>query len=361
MGALCATSALVVRAQQNAEAAKWLAELNSWRTEHAAAVSAPDGWLSLVALDWLKPNVNSVGSDPTNSIRIVGVSAKLARLREEYVQGAPFYLDEKGNSVPGNGPGNGDENRITITIMPPHGASGHGRGKYPADLMVDGEPLDPNADLLINMDDPGGSRIVGEKIPPPRSEEERKKGAWRPTVLTFGTLTMTVIHRGNNAALRVKDSNAPSRKNFHGLNWYAPNADYRVVGKWIPYSPIKKFSMSTVIGTTVQMPCPGAVEFTLQGKTFRLEPVVEDPDEGRLFFVMRDLSSDSAGKSYPAGRFLYTPYPDHGLDQPGQLVLDFNRLENPPCAYTGFATCPLPARSNRLAIALPVGEQRYHN
>lgn len=76
---------------------------------------------------------------------------------------------------------------------------------------------------------------------------------------------------------------------------------------------------------------------------------------------MRDLSSSSTGKSYPAGRFLYTPYPSHGLDQPGELWLDFNRLENPPCAYTAFATCPLPAKSNRLEIALPVGEQRYHN
>jgi len=42
-------------------------------------------------------------------------------------------------------------------------------------------------------------------------------------------------------------------------------------------------------------------------------------------------------------------------------VLDFNRLENPPCAYTPYSTCPLPPPGNRLPIPLPVGEQRYHN
>jgi hypothetical protein len=51
--------------------------------------------------------------------------------------------------------------------------------------------------------------------------------------------------------------------------------------------------------------------------------------------------------------------PDHGLDQPGSLTLDFNRLENPPCAYTVYATCPLPPVQNRLTVALQAGEKRY--
>jgi uncharacterized protein (DUF1684 family) len=51
--------------------------------------------------------------------------------------------------------------------------------------------------------------------------------------------------------------------------------------------------------------------------------------------------------------------PDHGLDKPGKLILDFNRLENPPCAYTAYATCPLPPQRNRLAVAIEAGEKRY--
>jgi uncharacterized protein (DUF1684 family) len=103
---------------------------------------------------------------------------------------------------------------------------------------------------------------------------------------------------------------------------------------------------------------PGAAEFTLAGKTFRIEPVLEDPAVAKLFFILRDTTSTSA--TYPACRFLYTAFPTGGLDKSGELVLDFNRLENPPCAYTQFSTCPLPPPGNRLLIALPVGEKRYH-
>jgi uncharacterized protein (DUF1684 family) len=105
------------------------------------------------------------------------------------------------------------------------------------------------------------------------------------------------------------------------------------------------------------MPAPGLAEFTLDGKTVQIEPVLEDPSSKELFFILRDATSHTT--TYQASRFLYTDFPDHGLDQPGSLVLDFNRLQNPPCAYTPYATCPLPPYINRLAISIPAGEQRY--
>jgi uncharacterized protein (DUF1684 family) len=104
---------------------------------------------------------------------------------------------------------------------------------------------------------------------------------------------------------------------------------------------------------------PGVAEFTLDGKAFRLEPILESPDDKDLFFILRDATSRT--ETYGAGRFLYTDLPDHGLNQPGELWLDFNRAENPPCAYTPFATCPLPPPQNRLQVAIPAGQQRYHD
>jgi uncharacterized protein (DUF1684 family) len=92
------------------------------------------------------------------------------------------------------------------------------------------------------------------------------------------------------------------------------------------------------------------VEFTLAGKTMRLEPVLSG---GRLFFVFRDLTSGKG--TYPAGRFLYADLP-----QDGKVTLDFNQAYNPPCAFTPFATCPLPLPQNRLPIALETGEKNYH-
>jgi hypothetical protein len=142
------------------------------------------------------------------------------------------------------------------------------------------------------------------------------------------------------------------------LKWFEPNHAYRVTAKWTPYVPAKNVSLLTLVGTEYSEPVPGFAEFTLQGKTFRLEPVLEDPNNTKLFFILRDTTSTET--TYPACRFLYTTFPTHGVDQPGELVLDFNHLENPPCAYTPYATCPLPPAGNRLPIALPVGEQRYH-
>jgi uncharacterized protein (DUF1684 family) len=118
-------------------------------------------------------------------------------------------------------------------------------------------------------------------------------------------------------------------------------------------------TIATLVGSSYEASIPGTAEFELGGKTYRLDPILENPAEPKLFFVLRDTTS--ASTTYGACRFLYTGFPDHGITQSGHLVLDFNRLENPPCAYTPYSTCPLPPRQNRLGIALPVGEQRYHD
>jgi hypothetical protein len=115
----------------------------------------------------------------------------------------------------------------------------------------------------------------------------------------------------------------------------------------------------TVLGTTTHLPAPGAAEFTLNGQVLRLEPVLEDPNATELFFILRDATSKST--TYGSGRFLYSELPDHGLSQPGEVWLDFNRLVNPPCAFTPYATCPLPPAQNRLSVPIPAGEQRYHD
>jgi hypothetical protein len=130
-----------------------------------------------------------------------------------------------------------------------------------------------------------------------------------------------------------------------------------LTAKWIPFVPQHTEKIPTIIGTTLDMPAPGLAEFTLDGKTIQIEPVLEDASSKELFFIIRDATSHTT--TYQSARFLYAQFPDHGLDQPGTIVLDFNRLQNPPCAYTPYATCPLPPYINRLAISIPAGEMRY--
>jgi uncharacterized protein (DUF1684 family) len=281
--------------------ASWQKDLAAWRAAHTADLLKPDGWLSLAGLEWLQPGDNSVGSAPDNKIHLAGGPAYLTVLHLE-----------------------GE----TVTLNPPPGG-------FPRDFLVAGVPAKPQS---------------------LRAEANNDKVSPR---LTIGTLNMYVIRREARFALRIKDSHSPYIVGFLGLKWYPPDAAYQVTAKWIPYSPHKTITLATLVGTSYDQPVPGAAEFTLAGKTFRLEPVLEDPAVAKLFFILRDTTS--AATTYAACRFLYTGFPTNGLDKPGELVLDFNRLENPPCAYTPFSTCPLPPPGNRLPIALPVGEQRYHD
>ena len=181
----------------------------------------------------------------------------------------------------------------------------------------------------------------------------------KPSTIAWRGLSLVVLKRGDRFVLRIKDANSPARAGFHGLNWYAPDPHLRVTARWVPFKPPLVEEIPTVIGTTLKLPAPGLAVFLIDGKVLHLEPVLEDPAGKTLFFILRDETSKTT--TYGGGRFLHTGLPDHGLDQPGSLTLDFNRLENPPCAYTNYATCPLPPEQNRLEVALEAGERRYES
>jgi uncharacterized protein (DUF1684 family) len=279
--------------------ASWKQELLDWRVKHVAELQKPDGWLSLAGLDWLAPGDNSFGGAADNKIHLAGAPPHLGVLQ---------LKDD------------------TVRLTEPAGG-------FPAGFLV------------------GGAAATAQEL---RTDADHDKHAVH---MTAGTLNMYVIRRADRFALRVKDSNSQAMREFHGLKWYDPDASYRVTAKWIPYDPVKKMTLLNMTGTSYEAPVPGAAEFQLGGTTYRLEPVLEE-DPPKLFFILRDTTSTST--TYGASRFLYTGLPSGGVAQPGELVLDFNQLENPPCAYTPFATCPLPPAGNRLPIALPVGELRYH-
>jgi uncharacterized protein (DUF1684 family) len=286
--------------QNSDDRSSWRRDLLAWRTQRATGLQAPEGWLSLIALGWLREGDNSFGAAEDTRVQIMNkVPAHIAIARLE--KGA-------------------------VRLLPP--AEG-----FPKDLLVDGQPAKEQALFADDAD--------------------------KPSKLTISTITILVIHRDDQFALRIKDLQAPTRIGFHGLRWYAPNAAYRVHARWLPYNPPKVLEIPTVLGTTTHLPAPGAAEFTLDGRVLRLEPVLEDPKSTELFFILRDATSKTT--TYGAGRFLYTELPDHGVSQPGEVWLDFNRLVNPPCAFTPYATCPLPPAQNRLSIPIPAGEQRYHD
>jgi hypothetical protein len=300
LGAICVLRFPVLTTAQEPSYAQ---EIQAWRDHYVAELTKPDGWLSLTGLEWLQAGDNSFGSAADNKIHLpASAPAHLGVLR---VEGKTVMLDAP-------------------------------KAGFPPDFAVDGKPAHT------------------QELPC-----EPDRGDKRNPRMTIGSLQMYVVERGGRFALRIKDARALTLVNFTGLHWFAPNEKYRFMAKWTPYNPPKPLTLTTLIGSSYTRPVYGAAEFTFEGKTFRLEPVVDDEDEPKLHFVMKDTTSSAT--TYPACRFLYTGFPSNGLDKPGELVLDFNHLENPPCAYTPYATCPLPPPGNRLPIALPVGEKRYHD
>lgn len=175
-----------------------------------------------------------------------------------------------------------------------------------------------------------------------------------PTVIGLGTLTMTVAERAGRFVLCVKDAASPALAGFKGLNWYAPNARRVVLAEWSPYKTPQVAEIPTALGSSLHLTTPGVARFELDGQPVEVEPVVEGKT---LLFILRDQTSTST--TYAGGRFLRTQWPDNGLEKAGTVVLDLNRLENPPCAYTQYATCPLAPEKNRLSVAIEAGEKRY--
>ncbi|MDX2060837.1 MAG: DUF1684 domain-containing protein, partial [Gemmatimonadales bacterium] len=174
----------------------------------------------------------------------------------------------------------------------------------------------------------------------------------RPTVIRSGGLSLRVIDRGGRLALRVKDSAAPERLGFRGLDYFPVDSASRVRARLVPHVRPHSLKVTNILGQPEEYPSPGILSFRLNGRRFELI-AAQQPGDSALFIIFRD--STSLTETYQAARFLSAPPPDRD----GNTILDFNRAYNPPCAFTAFSTCPLPPPENVLATAIRAGEKRY--
>jgi len=196
------------------------------------------------------------------------------------------------------------------------------------DAQIEGRPVSGSVRLLADADEGG------------------------PTIVHVGTKQFNVIKRGERHGLRIKDSQAPTRLNFTGLDYFPIDPKWRVEARLEAYNPPKQIPITDVTGMTSNNPAPGALVFTVDGKEYRIDPIVEEGSD-EFFIIFKDETSKDT--TYPAGRYLYAKMP--GPD--GKVIVDFNRAYNPPCVFTPYATCPLPPPQNRLAVRVEAGEKKY--
>ncbi|MBL0164256.1 MAG: DUF1684 domain-containing protein [Xanthomonadales bacterium] len=223
-------------------------EIESWRKQRLERLQAPDGWLSLVGLEWLKPGISKIGSASDNDIVIAKAPAHLGRIDWE-----------------------GD--KVTIKLAADSGATIDGKALASAEMLDDAHAV--------------------------------------PTTIAFGSVRFYLIDRaGGKKGLRIKDSEAKTRTGFLGIEHYPVDPGWRVEAKWVAFDPPHTLEIPNVIGTIDKMPVPGKAVFEHDGKTFELLPVLETDDADELFFIIADKTSGK--ETYGAARFFYSAMPKDG-------------------------------------------------
>lgn len=268
------------------------AEVEAWHAARIDRLKRPDGWLSLVGLHWIEPGRHRVGSAVDSDIVLNTGPAVLGTIERE-----------------------GDSVFLT-----------------PADAA--GVAFTPAAE--------GRVRLLPDS-------------SGTPTVVHFnaGKASFLLIERSGRFGLRVRDAEAPTLTGFGGIERFPVDPAWRVEARFTAHPPGKTIDIASVINTLEPMANPGVLEFTLDGTPYRLEAILEGPDDQSLFVIFADRTNRSS--TYGAGRFVYTD----GLPANGRVVLDFNKAYNPPCALNAYSTCPLPPPENRLDLAVEAGERRY--
>ena len=271
------------------QGASYQEEIAKYREARVAELTAPNGWLAVQGLFWLHNGANTAGSDPASQIKLP--------------QRAPMRL---GVFTLAGG---------KVTFAPDPAAHVEVAGKHAA----------------------GPVELAGGE----------------QNAVVSARVSLFLIRRGDRVGLRMLDPDSRARRAFKGLRYFPLDPAYRFKAKYTAYPALKTVPVANVLGQLVPMESPGYVEFTSNGRTWRLEPVYETSRRDDLFFIFKDLTSRT--DTYEAGRYLHAPLPQNGV-----VDLDFNRAYNPPCAFTAFATCPLPTKENQLAVAIRAGELRYH-
>ncbi len=283
---------LAETAAEKAKRAAYYKEIMDWRDTRLQSLQKPRGWLSLVGMPWIEVGNTRVGSAADNGTR--------------------------------------------LDVGPPH-------------LGI--VKLERNGTLSFDPDPDSGATVDGQPDAGPMPlTADVDAGEAGPTVVGFnkGDASFIVIKRGGRYALRVRDALAPARTGFPGMAYFDIDPTFRFEAKFTPHPPGTKVDIMNILSMVEPMDNPGTVTFTHDGKDYTLEAV--DEGDHRLFLIFADRTSGH--ETYSAARYMYVEYPD----AKGMTVVDFNKAYNPPCAFTAFATCPLPPISNRPDLAIRAGE-----
>ncbi len=174
------------------------------------------------------------------------------------------------------------------------------------------------------------------------------------TYLQMGSINIHAISRPEGIAIRVKDSQNPDLVNFRDIPNFDIQADWRLEAQLEWFDQPQPILIPTVLGSQRMHECPAIIVFEVNGERYELYPY--DSYYGGTIWTVIFSDLTNGETTYGAGRFLDLDAPEPGAPS---MVIDFNKAYNPPCAFSDYATCPIPPPENRLALAIPAGEKMY--
>lgn len=170
-----------------------------------------------------------------------------------------------------------------------------------------------------------------------------------PTEIAIGELVFILIQREDMFGIRLWDNDRPQRSSFPGRQWFPINKKYTFKGTYQRYESERLVTIQQKNLTDIELKSEGIISFSVNSVEYTLAAF--EQTDGELFIIFHDQTNGK--ETYSAGRYLYLKPPEDGM-----VMIDFNRAYNPPCAFTEYATCPLPPAQNRLDIAVAAGEKK---
>jgi len=273
------------------EEKQYIQQIDDWHKQRVERLKEKDSWLSLAGLFWLEEGENSFGSDKSNSI-----------------------IFPEGKAADFMGWFDLENGEVKIRLKPG------------IKITNKNQPI---TEMILQNDNSG-----------------------KPSILKYKSLSWFVVKRQDKYGIRLKDNEHLEFDRFTGIDRYEVDTEWRVKANFVPYNPAKIIEIPTIMGTILEDPSPGFLQFEIDGNLYQLDPTGK-MESKRLLLIFADLTNGD--ETYGAGRFLSIdfPHPD------STVYIDFNKAYNPPCAFTKYATCPLPPKQNQLPLKVTAGEKNY--
>jgi len=208
-------------------------QIKQWQSNRAKEITAPDGWLSLIGLFWLKEGESSFGRSQLNTL--------------VFPKGTPNYIG-----------------RFTLQ----------------------------NDSVKMVIDDFVNVKI-GEASPKMTYLQPDKLG--NPTIANFGSFSWYLLQRENRFGIRLRDSKNSAIKKFKGINHFPIAQDWQVPATLRLSKNKKSITLRNVVDMDVQMKLEGYLIFEINGVRYELEALDGGADSYFVILSGRNQASRNLG------------------------------------------------------------------